>query len=297
MADEKEKPCPFGCNGTGVVLIDDLNVRECLCAYARRLKVHLGPEIANAPNLEGESPLFWPPDEVDLTEKNIVIQGYWTDILPHLRWAIGCKGPLFRFKIITDEKMKTVFVGAESYQHRARSERDNIETNNSLNDIVGPEWDLLIIRLGFLGYKNQAMPGALKEALMLREVALKPTWIIEAPQAPYAPGHNAFSEETFDYIQRRFEMIPISEYDANRKEAVAPQNYKKKGPRPIVARETPAGMDVEETESAAAEVETSTDTEVEPPPSQFGMDLDMPGAGKSKKTPWNKKGRKGHWEH
>ena len=288
MVDEKVKECPFGCGGAGVIMVDDLNVRECKCSYARRLKVHLGPEIAGAPNVEGESPLFWPPDETDLTAKNVVIRGYWTDVLPHLRWALGAKGPLFPFKILTDEKLRTVYVGAEAYTSRARAKREDVETFNSLNDIVGPQWDLVLIRLGFLGYKNQAMPGILKETLMLREVSLKPTWIVESPQAPYAPGHFAFSEETFDYIHRRFEQVEISEYDAGRQESVSPQGYNKKKPKPVMARPTPPpGMEVEETE--VPEVQSAAEPSVEPPESSF-MSLSMPGEGRQKKF---KKGRKG----
>jgi hypothetical protein len=249
---EEEKKCPFGCDGSGRMVIDDLNVRECRCSFYRRLKAKLGPEIAGAPKVEGPCVLYWAEDETDLTKKNVVIRSYWTDLLPHLREALSWKGPLFNFKILTDEKLKTVYVGAEAYTSRARSKRDDLETHNSLNDIVGPEWDLLIIRLGHLGYKNVAMAGILKEALMLREVALKPTWLVESPQAPYAPGHFAYSEDTFEYIHRRFDTVEISEFDANRVESVAPQAYEKPRVRPIPAREHAPSMEVEETESSDA---------------------------------------------
>lgn len=290
MADET-KPCPYGCDGSGYVVIDDLHTRECMCSYVKRLYAHLGPEIGGAPRLTGSSPLLWPQDGVDLTTKNVVIKGYWTDILPHMRWVLGCKGTMFRFKVLTDEKLRTVYVGAEAYTSRARSKRDDVETFNTLADIVGAEWDLLIIRLGFLGYKNVAMPGVLQEALMLREVALKPTWLIESPSTPYAPGHFAFSDEAFDYIQRRFEVVEISEFDPTRQEATAPQGYQQTTAQtaPAVKRmkarpAAPPGMEVEE--------EMPVVLEDEPAPEADGdMALDMPGAGNPKSK--FKKGRKG----
>lgn len=292
MTDEK-KPCPYGCDGSGYVVIDDLHTRECMCSYAKRLYAHLGPEIGGAPRLEGSSPLFWPQDEVDLTTKNVVIKGYWTDVLPHMRWVLGSKGTMFHYKILTDEKLRTVYVGAEAYTSRARSKRDDLETYNTLADIVGAEWDLLVIRLGFLGYKNVAMPGVLQEALMLREVALKPTWLIESPQAPFAPGHFAFSEEGFEYIQRRFEVIEISEFDASRQEAVTPQNYSGNAPA-APAKAAPKRMKPRPAPSAGMEVEEEAPTVTEP--DDGDMALDMPGANKPKsnfKSNFKPKGRKG----
>lgn len=283
-------PCPYGCDGSGYEVIDDLNTRECLCAFAKRLYAHLGPEIAGAPKLEGPSPLFWPPEQQDLTTKNLVIKSYWTDLLPHLRWTLGGKGTTFFCKVLTDEKLRTVYVGAEAYTSRARSKRDDLETFNTLGDIVGAEWNLLIIRLGHLGYKNVAMPGILKEALMLREVALKPTWLVESPSAPYAPGHFAFSDDTFEYIQRRFDVIEISDFDPNRQEATAPQGYAAPtvvAPAKIKARPpTPPGMEVEES-SPAEEAPVESDD----------MMLDMPGANKpkSKFKPKNRKGGGRNW--
>lgn len=291
MADEEKKPCPFGCDGSGRRLVDDLTVSECDCSYLRRLRIHMGPEIAGAPRVEGVCPLYSRDDGVDLTKKNVVIQGYWTDVLPHLREVLYWKGTLFRYKVLTDERLRTVYVGAEAYTSRARSKRDDLDTFNTLNDIVGPELDLVVIRLGHLGHKNIAMPGVLKEALMLREVAQRPTWIIESPDAPYAPGHLAFSEEAFDYIQRRFEIVEISTYEPGRLES-APQGYSIRQlpagqPRMLPPRpETVPGMEVEE--------DTATEIAVEPsevPPNSM-FNLDMPGSNKKKTKYKPNKGRR-----
>jgi hypothetical protein len=203
------------CNHTGFLPVpgDDSRVQQCICSYARALKAHLGPEIAAAPIIL-KSPLYvaggkGEPAKIDRTQDNLFIKVYWSDLLPHLKWALTCKGPMFRYRIVTDERLKTVYLGSEDYRARAKSKRDDITTFNSVGDLIGPEYDMVIVRLGFLGYKNVAMPGILKEALMLRESALKPTWLIEEPASIYGFGHFSYSEDTAAYIDRLFEVINL----------------------------------------------------------------------------------------
>lgn len=203
---------------------DDQTVQQCICSYSRALKAHLGPEIAVAPLIR-ESPLFQagPPGEParkDRTQENLFLKGYWRDLLSHFKWALGCKGPMFRFRMVTDEKLKVVWLGAESYATRAKTKRDDVVTFNSLADLVGPEIDLVILRLGFLGYKNVAMPGVLKEALMIREFACKPTWIVEVPTSIYQPGHFSYSEDVDDYIKEHFEIVNLTRHESARSDEV-----------------------------------------------------------------------------
>jgi len=211
MSDEKP-PCQK-CGGSGKIQIDDSTVTQCICAFARAMKEHLGSEIALAPVVKS-SPLFvagQPDPKVDRTKDNLFLKGYWADLLPHFKAALIGKGLFFQFKIVTDEKLKTVFVGDESYKVRARSKRDDIETNNSLADLVGPDNALVIIRLGFLGYKNVAMPGILREALLLREALSKATWIVEDPdQGYFGPGHLAYSDEAAEVIDRIFTVVDLT---------------------------------------------------------------------------------------
>lgn len=208
------KGCPK-CNYTGFHLVDndDTRVVQCICSYAKTLKAYLGTEIASAATIT-QSQFFTlagkgQPPKVDLTESNLFIRGYWSDLLPHLKWTLACKGPMFRYRIVTDEKLKSVYVGNESYKHRAKDVRDEVETFNSIGDLLGPEIDLIILRLGFLGYKNVAMPGVLKEALMLRESATKPTWLVDSMENPYVAGYHAYSEDTWDYICRLYQMVNL----------------------------------------------------------------------------------------
>jgi hypothetical protein len=163
-----------------------------------------------------ESPLYQAgsrgePAQLDRTKENLFLKTFWIDLLPHLKWALVCKGPLFRYRIITDEKLKTVFVGAESYIQRPRNKRDDITTFNSLGDLLGADYDLVLIRLGFLGRPNKAIAGALKEALMLRESVLKPTWLIEEPLCCFGPGYFAYSADNAAYIERLYKVIDFTD--------------------------------------------------------------------------------------
>lgn len=216
MTKAPEKVCER-CGGTGKLVVDETTHRMCICLYNRKMRVHLGPELMSARPVF-DSPLYQQVFDteqgnlptVDLTEKNLFLKSKWNDLLGHLTWAFYCKGPNWYFQIVTDERIRTVYVGNEHYVAKRRSRRDEVESNNSLHDLIGGEaFNLVIIRLGFLGYKNVAMAGALLEALRIREVQLKPTWIVEEPNSVFAPGHFSYSEELADYIHRRFEMIDM----------------------------------------------------------------------------------------
>jgi len=212
MPDEK-KVCSK-CGGTGRIEVDDLTVRQCICAFARAMKEHLGAEIALAPSITS-SPLFEmggvdKDPKTDLTSKNLFLKGAWEDLLPHLKCALVGKGLFFSFKVLTDERLKIVYVGDESYKARSKSKRDESPTFNSLTDILGPDVDLVILRIGKLGYPNKAMPGILKEALMLREAASKATWINETPDSFFGPGHFSYDENVAEYIEKRFAIMDLT---------------------------------------------------------------------------------------
>lgn len=210
-----EKVCER-CNGSGKLLVDDTTHRMCICLYNRKMRVHLGPELMSARPIF-DSPLYqqvFDTDQgnlptVDLTTKNLFIKTWWNDLLGHLTWAFYCKGPNWYFQLTTDERIRTVFVGNESYRAKSRKSRDDIDTLNSLTDLIGDQYGLVIVRLGFLGYKNVAMAGALLEALRIREVQLKPTWVIEEPNSIFGPGHFSYSEELAEYLEHRFEVLDI----------------------------------------------------------------------------------------
>lgn len=217
----QKSDCPH-CNGTGSIPVDDLTDRFCVCSYRRALQAHLGPEIACAP-MPAASPLYvhsekrGEPPEVDKTVRNLMIHGNWHDIIPHVKWSLIAKGLSFYTKVVTDEKLKNVWLGNEKYMARSRKNRDDDVTYNSLSDLIGENYDLLIIRLGCLGYKNIAMPGILKESLMIRQVAMLPTWLIVEPRDPFIPGHFSYSDDVHAYIaHNKFEVMRFKETEASK---------------------------------------------------------------------------------
>ncbi len=220
-----EKVCEI-CDGFGSQQTGENSFRECACVYRRRLRAALGHEIACARTVF-ESPLYSPgvvpgdPPTVDLTGENLKIRGIWQDILSHFKWSLGCKlGDTqfhFTWRLETDERLRTVWVGSEAYGSRSRKKRDDMETFNNLSDLIG-HCDLVVIRLGHLGYPNRAMPGILKEALMMREVAEKATWVVEELSKPFCQDHFAWDSDVAEHIDRNYRLLDLDPY----KEAVTP---------------------------------------------------------------------------
>jgi hypothetical protein len=216
MSEAEKRVCPT-CDGVGFLYDEATYTREpCNCKIAEYMVKHLGGEIAKAETIFS-SPLYeladksGDPPKLDRTTENLHIKCAWVDLLSHLKLCLWPKGMFFNFRVVTDEKIKTVFVGAESYSQRAKSKRDDMVTYNTLGDLVGTEYPFVVIRLGHLGHKNVAAAGAVKEALMLRDVAQKPTWIIEEPNSPFGPGNFTWSEDLQDYIDRNYKTVTLGD--------------------------------------------------------------------------------------
>jgi len=197
---------------------DDTTQIECENLFWRRVGLKLGVEIATARPLSG-TPLFDssvdPP--VDRTQRNVFLHGHWDDLLAHLKCAFIRKYHMtgrveaFSFQIVTDERLKNVYLSNEAYSTKQRKKRDEGETFNALSDLIGNFYQLVVIRLGFLGYKNVAMPGILKEALLLRQGMNLPVWLVEEPESPFGPGHFSWSLEVNEYVGRRFENLDLTQ--------------------------------------------------------------------------------------
>jgi len=222
---QEEKVCSK-CGGAGRILTKpgvegetDTWVR-CHCGFAKMFKLKVGTEIASAPGIPS-SPLYVPPEpgeppEVDETKSNLFIKGWWADLCSHfkyvLTWKLYSTDLNYRIHIVTDEQLRTVYLGKQSYDKQNKKKREEIPVYNSLSDLIGTDFDLVIIKLGFLGHKNVAMPGILKEALLIRQAASLPTWIVESPEPDmlWGPGLFAYSEDTADYISARFKTINLT---------------------------------------------------------------------------------------
>lgn len=192
----------------------------CHCAFLKDFNRKMLPEIAIV-RANNKSPLFTPgepgePAVVDRTTDNLFLKGYMKELAPHIRWALMWKhyeyNAHFYTAFPTDLDLKTVWVGDKAYKSRSRKNREAEDTANGLMDIIGPDKDLVIIRLGYLGHPNRAMPGILREALLYRSSISKPIWIIEQPSSLFRPGHHAWSEETEEYIKQNFEEVNLSSY-------------------------------------------------------------------------------------
>jgi len=220
MADERpicpkcNAPMVPGCDGQGYILVnrevdDGFNpehVQQCPNLYARQLKDHLGNELAQVQHVTA-SPLYDPTREVDRTASNILISDCpWRNLLPHLKWALGMKGLLFFFRIITDERLKNVWVGNEQYKSLSAEARDVVPTFNSLADLLGPDQDLVIIKLGYFGQHNRAAAGLLKEALLIRESLHKATWLVLDPNRPWTHSYNP---DVAEYVGSNFKGLKI----------------------------------------------------------------------------------------
>ena len=208
--------CPLGrCNGSGWVIVDSLNARMCVCMMAKKIKQSLG-DLAGAPSIPS-TVLYQPggvdmPPLVDRTQDNLFILGKWFDVIrPNLKRALSCKlgdtNLKFRFLTISDERIKNVWVGNE--QSSKSKLRSDTECANSLRELMGLDYDLVLIRLGFLVAPNRAAPAMLKEALMIRESLDKPTWLFHPPDMTFGPGCTAYDPEVQYYIDNRFEVLEL----------------------------------------------------------------------------------------
>lgn len=217
MTLEQGKVCET-CGGEGFLKVNQETWKRCRCSFSKALRERVGVEIATAPYLNA-SPLFVPgepgePAKVDKTLKNVFLKGWWGDLVSHLKYTLVWKNFQhslhYYMQMVTDERLKAIYLGKESYTVKSKESRDRISAYNTLSDIIGPEQHLVIIQLGFLGHKNVAMPGILKEALLMRQAANRPTWIIENPDSLFTYGHFAYSEDVWDYIKARFEFIDLT---------------------------------------------------------------------------------------
>lgn len=290
---EAKRVCP-NCDGVGFLYNEETFTRTpCRCKIAEYMTKHLGTEIAKAETIY-ESPLYelaeksgdLPP--LDRTKENLHIKGLsWAALLPHLKLCLWPKGIFFNFRIVTDEKIKTVFVGAEAYNQRSRSKRDDMVTMNSLNDLLGKEYDFVIIRLGFLGHSNRAAAGSVKEALMIRDVEQRPTWVVEEPCSPFGPDHFTYSDDLAEYIDRNYKTV---EFKGDGRVDV-PRGFK--GADDIVGGVEDVDLSIKTPATRPAKVHPPLPDSVIP--ADETVEIEMPGDGqprkwKPNKPKWKKRG-------
>lgn len=217
--------CRF-CGGTGGYIDDNDNSVECRCEFWVKFRKRVPPEIAEA-SAAFESPLLTPGPTgeaiVDLTGENLFIKGWWDDLVSHLYTVLSYKmmrNLLYPYFIVTD--LNIVDTKLRNSGNKPKKDRDQEDPARCLTDYLGEHKELVIIRLGFLGYKNQAAAGYLKEALGVRQVAAKPTWIVEEPESPFGPGHFSYDQTIAEYIAKRFKVIDLV---SDKKREIVPRGF------------------------------------------------------------------------
>ncbi len=184
--------------------------------YIKQLASHLGASISLAKHVT-KSPLYEAGDsrgdlpKVDRTGDNLVLKvDSWPSLLPHLKWALGCKGLDFRFKILTDLEVVNVKVGATSRSAKGVARAaDGDGVFNHLGELTS-DYALTILKVGYMGYKNRAAPGALLEFLLIRESQGKPTWLVLDAEHEWLHSYDA---EVEAYLTRWFEAIEMPSAD------------------------------------------------------------------------------------
>ena len=100
--------------------------------------------------------------------------------------------------VITDEEIRASQLREDDQQARPA-------------DLYGPDHHLVIIRLGYLGHRNAAMPGYLLSAIRGREAHRRATWLVVDPAtAPWARGHLSWSPEVAEYIADTFTQVEVT---------------------------------------------------------------------------------------
>jgi hypothetical protein len=180
-------------------------LRDCTCLYATEKEKFLGEALFHAEKIR-QSPFLALSDDctevtVDLTLDDVWITSMWSELMPHLRFALGCKWHVmrsFRYRVLTDEMIKHAALLPEN------------TTQERVEEMVSEQYDLVIIRLGLLLHKTSAAPSALLATLtQRREVVQKPVWVVDSPSSPLAGDHFAFSKELVGYLTANFGRIEV----------------------------------------------------------------------------------------
>ena len=218
-----DEDCP-DCQGRGVVpMMVDVGggvmwpgggTQNCKCMFKRDLvanvkrvwKVLLNVESADSSPLLG------------MTKQNLWITASGYDLRRHLRYVAFRMGTKWDARVVADATLVTAWLsGASSvYDADVLIERDGFERERpsehfvTLVDLAVP-FDLLIIRLGVKAAKNRETPNVLAEAINEREQQGKPTWIVDSPIKPLAPGHICYNDSVLEILDG-FGRLVLSEH-------------------------------------------------------------------------------------
>jgi len=182
-----------------------------LSRIAGVIRSRMTPEMLKVPHVT-ESPLYTPRKKDETTPSvnrlgdNLFIRGITRrGLLAHLKLMVMCQ-PL-KFSLIDDAFILEVSLGKQQYNNRPKDLRESIRTYNSINDLIGSEFDLVIITVGIQSYKNVSSASQFLETLKKRrDVYDKATWILEPPGSNW---HLSRNDDVDKYLEAHFELVEM----------------------------------------------------------------------------------------
>lgn len=191
----------------GTDMIAGMARERCDCLLEVQFQQWVGGAIYNAETREESELLEHLDDDLFIRASHQQFLAHWKHTLRHQDFT-------FFWRLVTDSKMRDIFVG-------------NDEKFHALSSLVhNPE--LLVIRMGVLSYKNVAMPGLILEALKIRQFEDKPTWVVNDPDNPFKAGHLAWSGELEYFLEQNFDTVVLKD-ESNNGNSRNNSNKKKKG--------------------------------------------------------------------
>lgn len=209
------------CKGRGVVpVMVDIGgqrwpgggTQDCQCVFKRDLTANVKRVWRVLLNVESteDSPLL------KLTQQNLWITASGYDLRRHLRFVAFRMGTKWDARVIADATLMTawlstkkdVYDGDVILERHSRRDRPS-EHFLTMVDLVVP-FELLIIVLGVKAAANKEMANLLVEAINEREQQGKPTWLVDSPVKPLAPGHLCFNEMVMEVLDG-FRRVVISD--------------------------------------------------------------------------------------
>lgn len=167
------------CGGSGFRSSEDgttsLECERCVRAWFDRKLVDSG--LGDLAEVE---PVF-APQFIHSVQSNLWITASWRDLLPLLKGTVYAQWRATRatdkrlaFSVASDNDVLTAkFAGSDKYNKHPED----------VPDLISPR--LLVLRLGFLGYKNDAGAGYTLALLMDRRKRRRATWVTDTPAHPF----------------------------------------------------------------------------------------------------------------
>ena len=220
-----DKDCPK-CLGRGVIPADlpgfpGAGTQNCVCVFKRDLIANVArvwPVLLSVDSVE-ESPLL------RQTRRSVWITASNYTFRRHLRYVAFRMGTQWDARVIADATLITAWLSTAKNVRdpdvlvaRGENEAEGMRDTPSdhfytLVDLAVP-FDLLIIRLGVKAAKNREMPNVLAEAINERELLGKPTWVVDSPTKPLAPGHICYNDTVADMLDGFHRVILREESSA-----------------------------------------------------------------------------------